>query len=192
MCPILCNPMDCSLPGSSVNVILQARIPEWAAISFSNKWIKLYLLGEKNPQHCKSLISPNSNDIIKTKKKDMEMLTLGPSDLVTWAGVTFLEPEQTWVPRLECLGSEGARKICLAMNPLPEDLETLQLCGEWREVLLQLNQAYCTQRMLELLGWKSFPGLQDSWWWGSQVQPPFLGSPHLRMTSPSIEWTCRN
>ena len=57
------------------------------------------------------------------------MLTLGPSDLVTWAGVTFLEPEQTWVPRLECLGSEGARKICLAMNPLPEDLETLQLCG---------------------------------------------------------------
>ena len=31
----LCNPMDCGLPGSSVHGILQARIQEWAAISFS-------------------------------------------------------------------------------------------------------------------------------------------------------------
>ena len=34
-CPILCNPVDCSLPGSSVHGILQARILEWVAISFS-------------------------------------------------------------------------------------------------------------------------------------------------------------
>ena len=33
-CPILCDPMDCSLPGSSVHGILQARILEWVAISF--------------------------------------------------------------------------------------------------------------------------------------------------------------
>ena len=30
----LCDPMDCSLPGSSVHGILQARIPEWGAIAF--------------------------------------------------------------------------------------------------------------------------------------------------------------
>ena len=30
-----CNPMNCSLPGSSVHGILQARILEWVAISFS-------------------------------------------------------------------------------------------------------------------------------------------------------------
>ena len=35
LCPSLCNPMDCSLPGSSVHGILQARILEWDAISFS-------------------------------------------------------------------------------------------------------------------------------------------------------------
>ena len=35
LCPILCNPVDCSPPGSSVHGILQARILEWAAISFS-------------------------------------------------------------------------------------------------------------------------------------------------------------
>ena len=34
-CPTLCDPMDCSLPGSSVHGILQARILEWIAISFS-------------------------------------------------------------------------------------------------------------------------------------------------------------
>ena len=35
LCPTLCDPMDCSLPGSSVHGILQARILEWAVISFS-------------------------------------------------------------------------------------------------------------------------------------------------------------
>ena len=34
-CLIVCNPMDCSLPGSSVHGIIQARILEWVAISFS-------------------------------------------------------------------------------------------------------------------------------------------------------------
>ena len=35
-CPTLCDPMDCSPPGSSVPGILQARILEWVAISSSN------------------------------------------------------------------------------------------------------------------------------------------------------------
>ena len=33
--PTLCDPVDCSLPGSSVHGILQARIQEWAPTSFS-------------------------------------------------------------------------------------------------------------------------------------------------------------
>ena len=35
LCLSLCNPMDCSLPGSSVLGIFQARILEWVAISYS-------------------------------------------------------------------------------------------------------------------------------------------------------------
>ena len=35
--PTLCDLVDCSLPSSSVHEILQARILEWVAISFSNK-----------------------------------------------------------------------------------------------------------------------------------------------------------
>ena len=34
-CPTLRDPMDCSLPGSSVHGIFQARVLEWAAIAFS-------------------------------------------------------------------------------------------------------------------------------------------------------------
>ena len=35
-CPTLCNPIDGSPPGSAIPGILQARILEWVAISFSN------------------------------------------------------------------------------------------------------------------------------------------------------------
>ena len=35
LCPTLCDPMDCSLPGSSVHGILQARILEWVAVPSS-------------------------------------------------------------------------------------------------------------------------------------------------------------
>ena len=36
-CPTPSNPMDCSLPGSSVHGIFQARVLEWGAIAFSIK-----------------------------------------------------------------------------------------------------------------------------------------------------------
>ena len=38
LCPILCDPIDGSPPGSPVPGILQARTLEWVAISFSNAW----------------------------------------------------------------------------------------------------------------------------------------------------------
>ena len=34
-CPTLCDPMDCSLPGSFIHGIFQARVLEWGAIAFS-------------------------------------------------------------------------------------------------------------------------------------------------------------
>ena len=51
-CPTLCNPMDCSLAGSSIHGILQARTLEWVAISFSNAWkwkVKGKLLSRVRP-----------------------------------------------------------------------------------------------------------------------------------------------
>jgi len=40
LCPTLSNPMDCSLPGSSVHEIFQARVLEWVAIAFSKNFAK--------------------------------------------------------------------------------------------------------------------------------------------------------
>ena len=37
-CPTLCDPIDGSPPGSTIPGILQARILQWVAISFSNAW----------------------------------------------------------------------------------------------------------------------------------------------------------
>ena len=38
--PTLCDPMDCSLPGSFVHGIFQARVLEWVAIAFSERRMK--------------------------------------------------------------------------------------------------------------------------------------------------------
>ena len=39
LCPTLSDPMDCSLPGSSVHGIFQARVLEWGAIAFSDPFV---------------------------------------------------------------------------------------------------------------------------------------------------------
>ena len=40
-CPILYDPMGCSLPGSSIYGIFQARVLEWLAIAFSEQYLNL-------------------------------------------------------------------------------------------------------------------------------------------------------
>ena len=37
-CPTPSDPMDCSLPGSSIHGIFQARVLEWGAIAFFEVW----------------------------------------------------------------------------------------------------------------------------------------------------------
>ena len=46
-CPTLRDPMDCSLPGSSIHGIFQARVREWGAVAFSivlALWLPILLL----------------------------------------------------------------------------------------------------------------------------------------------------
>ena len=63
-CPTLSDPMDCSLPGSSVCGIFQARILEWGAIAFSEVYAYItvnpkrtgaYLERTRRRVHCKKL-----------------------------------------------------------------------------------------------------------------------------------------
>ena len=48
LCPTLRNPMDCSLPGSSVHGIFQARALEWGAVAFSEEYMKDFKKQVKN------------------------------------------------------------------------------------------------------------------------------------------------
>ena len=52
----LCDPIDGSPPGSSVPGILQARILEWVAISFSNAW--KWKVKVKSLSHIRLLVTP--------------------------------------------------------------------------------------------------------------------------------------
>ena len=44
-CPTLSDPMDCSLPGSSIHGIFQARVLEWGAIALATSKKKSSVLG---------------------------------------------------------------------------------------------------------------------------------------------------
>ena len=47
-CPTLSDPMDCSLPGSSVHGIFQARVLEWGAIAFSNDQARQHITKQRH------------------------------------------------------------------------------------------------------------------------------------------------
>ena len=51
-CPTLSDPMDCSLPGSSVHGIFQASVLEWVAIAFSTQLYMLLLSRFSRVQLC--------------------------------------------------------------------------------------------------------------------------------------------
>ena len=47
-CPTLSDPMDCSLPGSSVHGIFQARVLEWGAIAFSDDKLRQHIKKQRH------------------------------------------------------------------------------------------------------------------------------------------------
>ena len=80
-CPTLCDPIDGSPPGSSAPGILQARILEWVAISFSNMLSRLVIafLPRSKCLLISWLLSP-SVVILETKKiKSVTVFIVSPS-----------------------------------------------------------------------------------------------------------------
>ena len=51
-CPTLSDPTDCSLPGSSIHGIFQARVLEWGAIAFSEKSIYICFINYAKAFDC--------------------------------------------------------------------------------------------------------------------------------------------
>ena len=61
-CPTLRDPMDCSLPGSSMHRIFQARVLEWGAIAFSIHVSKTSVNGLSLCVDCTIKLIPQGQD----------------------------------------------------------------------------------------------------------------------------------
>ena len=76
LCLTLCNPMDCSLPGSSVHGIFQARILEWVAIS--KMWKSLEEMGR--PYHITCLLRKlyaGQEATVRTRHETVDWFKIG-------------------------------------------------------------------------------------------------------------------
>ena len=83
-CLTLCDPIDGSPPGSSVPGILQARILEWVAISFSNEW--KWKVKVKSLSHARLSATPWT-------AARQAPLSMGFSRQEYWSGVPLPSPE---------------------------------------------------------------------------------------------------
>ena len=73
-CPTLSDPMDCSLSGSSIHGIFQARVLEWVAIAFSD--FKVYMVSKTLQSGTKDSSKPSkplqtSNNFLTFKKNSI-------------------------------------------------------------------------------------------------------------------------
>ena len=82
-CPTLCDPIDGSLPGSPIPGILQARILEWVAISFSSAW--KWKVKVKSPSRVRLLATPWTAAYQAPP-------SMGFSRQEYWSGVPLLSP----------------------------------------------------------------------------------------------------
>ena len=95
LCPTLCNFMDCSLPGSSVHGIFQARVLEWGAIAFSSLAAhKCYDQG-KVTQSCPTLWDPMDYTVhgilqVRTLEWVVVPFSRGPFNPRDWTQVSCI------------------------------------------------------------------------------------------------------
>ena len=60
-CPTFSDPMDCSLPGSSIHGIFQARVLEWGAIAFPDSSNIIHLYCAQSLLLCYRCFAPNKH-----------------------------------------------------------------------------------------------------------------------------------
>ena len=83
LCLTLCNPVDGSPPGSSVSEILQVRILEWVAISFSNACMHANLL-----QSCLTLSYP-----LGSSPSGSSVHRILQTSILEWVAISFSSTE---------------------------------------------------------------------------------------------------
>ena len=114
-CPILCDPMDCNLPDSSVHGILQARILEWVAISYSREsswprnrthiscivgrlfiiWATNWLLVKDKPWSLNNVLV--SSEKVSSFKSEFTFLGRGGLNLRSLGPVVYIPKDYKWL-----------------------------------------------------------------------------------------------
>ena len=82
-CPTLSDPMDCSLPGSSIHGIFQARVLEWGAIAFSGR---LYYC---SPKSAFLLRCPTLCDLIDGSPLGSAVPGILQARTLEWVAISF-------------------------------------------------------------------------------------------------------
>ena len=88
-CLTLSNPMDCSLPGSSIHGIFQARVLEWVTIAFSDSWALHKSTDSVGPMFCafprsEQLRGPGAWRMHSPQVGSASYHLPSPSSLVSW------------------------------------------------------------------------------------------------------------
>ena len=113
-CPTLCNSIDSSPPGSPVPGILQARILEWVAISFSNAW--KWKVKVKSLSRVWLLVTPWTTAY-------QAPLSMGFSRQEYWSGLPL---------PLTCLKREATTFLTSQAEPMPPWMHLIPiLCFYW-------------------------------------------------------------
>ena len=82
-CPTLSDPMDCSLPGSSVHGIFQARVLEWGAIAFSRYADYATVMSEREEELKSLLIKVKEESGKAGLKLNIQKTKIMTSSLIT-------------------------------------------------------------------------------------------------------------
>ena len=92
LCLTLCDPIDSSPPGTPVPGILQARIMEWVAISFSNAW--KWKMKVKSLSHVRLLVTSwtaayQAPPSMGFSRQEYWSGVLLPSPMIVWGGLKY-------------------------------------------------------------------------------------------------------
>ena len=170
--PTLCDPVDCSLPGFSVHGILQARVLEWVAISFSR--------GSSRPrdQTLVSCIAGRRFNLWATREALME------KNLYLYKYVYIIE-SLCCTPQINTLWIKYISRKILQNQLTAQQREKKKWCSGWgarKEKNHWFKNTLCSVAQLDTIPWTvahQAPlsmGLsrEESWYW-SGLPFPYLG-----------------
>ena len=121
--PTLCDPMECSPPGSSIHGILQARTLEWVAIAFSNAWKWKVKSESEVAQSC-----PTPSDPMDCSPPGSSIHGIFQARVLEWGAIAFSENvPRTMINRQRLINSVQFSRLVVSTLCDPHGLQHARL-----------------------------------------------------------------